>query len=103
MYNYCIYLYLYSPKKNQYFSFKYLWRMAHNFCGAPISVAHAAWCATECTNVTPGHTFLWRTQHGAPQKVGLSVAHPGRAPQKYIFVARFLWRTQQAQGCATET
>ena len=75
--------------------------MAHNFCGAPISVAHAAWCATECTNVTLGHTFMWRTHHGAPQKVGLSVAHPGRAPQKYILVARFLWRTQQARGCAT--
>ena len=77
--------------------------MAHNFCGAPISVAHAAPCATECANVTPAHTFLWRTQHGAPQIVGLSVAHQGRAPQKYILVARYLWRTHQAQGCATDT
>ena len=53
MYNYCI---LYIPvfvQPQKKFISKYLWRMAQNFCGAPISVAHAAPCATEYANVTP--------------------------------------------------
>ena len=63
-------MYLYSPnKKYQYVSFKYLWRMAHIFCGAPISVAHAAPCATECTNVTPSPYISVAHVPGAPQKV----------------------------------
>ena len=56
--------------------------MAQNFCGAPISVAHAAPCATECANVTP-----------SPH---ISVAHAARC-------ATDIWTFCGAPGtCATE-
>ena len=46
--------------------------------------------------------FLWRTVLGAPQNLSISVAHRQRAPQKYILVARILWRMGIFCGCATE-
>ena len=83
MYNYCIlYIPVFVQHQKKKFISKYLWRMAQNFCGAPISVTHAAPCATECANVTP-----------SPH---ISVAHAARC-------ATDSWTFCGAPGtCATE-
>ena len=90
LYKSCIYLYLYSKtKKYRYFCFIFLWRTLLCFCGAPLSVAHEGTVRHRIPlhRVLPTYFcgaplhFLWRTQQGVRHRI-ISVAHPGRAPQK---------------------